>query len=305
MNRQRGIALVVTLWGVLLLAVLTGTVVALSRTETRLVESHLMAARHAAAVHSAVAWATQHLLATLPGQRLPIDGSAVPFEFDGQSAEISATLEAGRIDLNRANDELIDALFRVQGITASDTDQWVAKLRDWQDEDGEHRPRGAKFVDYQAAGLSYGPRSAPLKSIDELQLILGMPRHLAACLAVGATVYTGSASPDMHHLTPAARAALAWLDQYGDRSRHWLQDNTASSTGAEAVVGQVIRLRIRSSSANGGQEKSTEVIGRLVGGPGRAWLTIAERADDADDDDDTGCATAVSDPGMRAEDNQK
>jgi general secretion pathway protein K len=293
MKLQRGIALVVTLWGVLLLAVLTGTVVALSRTETRLVESHLATARHAAAVNSAIAWATQQLLATRPGQGLRVDGSPVTFEFDGQSLEVRATLEAGRIDLNWAPDEVVEALFRVQGVASGDAAEWVAKLRDWQDEDDDRRPGGAEYVDYQAAGLSYGPRNAPLKSLDELQLLLGMPRRLAACLAQASTVYTGSRSPDMQHLTPAARAALAWLEKYGDSSHRWLLESGVSSRGPEAVVGQVIRLRIHSAAADGRQATTTEVIGRLVGGPGRGWLTIAEGAL-AVEDDESQCAIAGS-----------
>jgi general secretion pathway protein K len=283
MNRQRGIGLVVVLWGVLLLAVLAAEIVALSRSENRLVERHLAAARHAAALHTAVAWAAQRLLDVRSERRLPIDGSPTSFEFAGQHIEVSATLEAGRIDLNNSSDELLGALLRSQGLSEVDATRWLATLRDWQDSDDERRLDGAEWADYRAAGLRYGPRNAPLKSVDELQMLLGMPETLAKCLASASTVYTWAPVPNVQHLTPESRRVLAWADRHQVGSHRWLPENIGGSPESVPLAGQVIRLRIRLFEDAKRTSSVSEVVGRLRAGRGRPWLTIAVGRVDAND----------------------
>lgn len=290
MIRQRGVALVIVLWGVLLLAVLTGSVVVLTRAEIRLVESHIEKARRSAILDSAVAWATQRLLDGRPQQRLPTDGTPTLFEFDAHQLEVSATLEGGRIDLNASDDDLLKALFQAQWISEQEAEAWLDKLRDWQDADDERRLRGAEFADYRAAGQGYGPRNGPLKSVEELQLLLGMPRTLAACVGQAATVYTGAATPDLLHLVPAARAVLTWSDHHGST---WLSDQTAVPTEVSSLAGQVVRLRIAPRSGTSSTGSVIEVIGRLAGGTGRSWASMAVRELDATGE--TNCAASPQD----------
>lgn len=283
MKRQRGIGLVVVLWGVLLLAVLTAAIVALSRTENRLVSRHLEAARHMAAVHTAIAWAAQRLLDTRPQTRLPIDGSPITLEFAGQRMEVGATLEAGRIDLNSSPDELLGVLFRSQGLSGTEADQWLARLRDWQDRDDERRPGGAEWADYRAAGLPYGPRNGPLKSVEEVELLVGMPARLARCIEAATTVYSGIPVPDVFHLAPETRRILAWADQREMGSRRWLPETKVTPSESAPLAGQVIRLRIKLFDKGNDTPYVSEVIGRLLAGRGRHWLTIALRSGERED----------------------
>jgi general secretion pathway protein K len=47
-------------------------------------------------------------------------------------------------------------------------------ILDFRDADDDRRPNGAESGDYRAAGQRWGPKNAPLQSVEELGQVLGM-----------------------------------------------------------------------------------------------------------------------------------
>jgi len=54
----------------------------------------------------------------------------------------------------------------------------VNAIIDWRDEDDLVGLEGAEKEEYKEAGLSYQPPNKPFKSIEELQMVLGMNEQI-------------------------------------------------------------------------------------------------------------------------------
>jgi len=171
---QRGIALVIVLWILVLLTIVVGVYSVLARTET--MQSRFLfdvtEARYAAeaGLHRA-AFEMRN-----PDQetRWVADGRPYFMEFGDAVIEIRVTDESGKIDINRADAELLINLFLSRGIDEMTAWQMADSIVDWRDADDIPQLYGAEIDDYDAAGYPYGPPNQPFISIDELQQVLGM-----------------------------------------------------------------------------------------------------------------------------------
>jgi general secretion pathway protein K len=98
--------------------------------------------------------------------------------------------EAGRIDLNLAQEELLIRLLISVGVAPDAARALVECILDWREPGIGKRLNGAKANEYHDAGLSYGPRNGPFEAVEELRLVLGMTRPLFDLLAPALTVYS-------------------------------------------------------------------------------------------------------------------
>lgn len=195
-RRQSGIAFVVVLWVLALLAILLGSFSLLSRTE-HLQARHLFDATQALyAAEAGVNRAIFELMQPDPEARWLPDGRSYTFDFDDAGIEVKITDESGKIDLNAANAQTLDLLFQSLGIDAMESVQLADAILDWRDADDLVMPNGAEAPEYEAAGLPYGPADAPFTTVSELQQVLGMNYDLFKAIEPAVTVYTGQASPN-------------------------------------------------------------------------------------------------------------
>lgn len=174
----RGIALVVVLWVLVLLTLVVGVYAVLTRTET--LQARFLidttAARYAAeaGIHRAAFELRNPDLET----RWVADGRPYRLDFGDAELEIRIWDESGRVDLNRAEEDLLTELFMARGVEETEALHLAAAIADWRDEDDLVRPFGAEIDEYLAAGYPYGPANAPFGSVDELQQVIGMTWEL-------------------------------------------------------------------------------------------------------------------------------
>ena len=270
-RRHEGVALVAILLGILLLSIIVGGVVGLTRTENKLLEFEEADARSNASVDAALTTIVKRLSESDPPQQSRLsDRSRINAR--GESPVTAfIEFESGRIDLNAADDELLRALFESAGASNEDARRWVAELRDWQDADDERRIDGAEARDYRSEGLPYGPRNGKLKSVPELSLLAGMPDTIVQCILDRATVYTQEAAPDLIHLGPGAQRA--WTRYLANQNKEVPMPSQAGET-THAASGQVLRLHLIIQSSEN-IETRWAIVGRLTGDNRDPWKTLA------------------------------
>lgn len=141
--------------------------------------------------------------------------------------EVAYVSEAGRIDLNLAEPELIAALFQGLGAEPSVARTVADRVVDWRDEDNEKRPSGAEQEDYRRAGLA-GPANRPLSHVSELDQILAsidLDPAVAQAARSLVTVSAGTARIDPGIAPPLLIRAL--MGGEGGRAESYLASRTA------------------------------------------------------------------------------
>ena len=196
-TRQGGAALLLVMWLILLLSGLVAGYAAAARIESMQGNglARGVAAREAA--RAGVEYAAARLLDPDPARRWAGDGRDYRFPFDGAQVEVAIRDEAGKIDLNAANHDLLLGFFVALGEPRDTANRLAGAIMDWRDPDSLTQPAGgAEDGDYSAVGLAWGAKDAPFDTVAELEQVIGMRPALYASAAQYLTVYSGSAMPD-------------------------------------------------------------------------------------------------------------
>ena len=208
--RTRGIAFVLVLWVIAMLAILLGSFSLIARTEN-LQSRHLFdttQARYAA--EAGLNLAVYELRKQDPAERWVGDGRPYRFGYGDAEIEVSITDDSGKIDINAAanNPDLLTNLFVTRGVPLDKAQQLTDSIEDWIDGDDTTRPNGAEIAQYKAAGLSYGPKNAPFDTVSELQQVLGMTYDLYTKIEPAITIYSGRSTPNAGFGNPDALRAM-------------------------------------------------------------------------------------------------
>lgn len=206
---RRGFALLIVLWALVLLALLATHITASGRSEVRIAGNLTNNAAAEAAADGAVYEAVFHLLDT-GGHPWEPDGSRHRLKLAGGTVEVAIETEAGKINPNTAQPELLQALLQTVGVDASQSARLAAAIADWREPGDQPRPGGAKQPQYAAAGLDHGPPGEPFESLDELGRVLGMTPAILAAIRPHLSIYQ-DALPDPRLADPVVRAALQRL----------------------------------------------------------------------------------------------
>lgn len=207
--RSRGFVLVAILWFVALIALLAGAFAA--ETHARARHARVVAdAAAAKAMAEGAVWRTIFTLAgTLPmDERLRHDG--VPIRWEARQGEVLVAVqaEAGRIDLNRADAALLDAV--LAGVEPDERTRlaMVDAVLDWRDADDLRRVHGAEAEDYRRDGLAWLPANRPFADVRELALVRGFRPEQVERLRPMLTVHSGSGTVDRRVAPPEVLLAL-------------------------------------------------------------------------------------------------
>lgn len=195
-SRQHGVALILVIWVIALMGILLGSFALIARTEN-FESRHLFdgtTARYAA--QAGIERAVYELRNTDMTQRWVGDGRPYEFEFDGAQVQVELTDESGLIDINTADDALLQGLFASVGVAPDQAEALSDAIQDWRDPDDMPRPHGAEINEYKAAGLAYGPRNSPFQIVGEVQQVLGMNYDLFEKIEPAITIYGGGAQPN-------------------------------------------------------------------------------------------------------------
>lgn len=187
--RERGIALILVLWVVTLLAVIAGSFVYGAR-GSALAAGNLVALAKARALADAGIHRGLYELGkpATDAERWLANGREYAFTLDDTEIRVSMRDEAAKIDLNTANDTLLKSLLQSAGLSEEDANQLLDAILDWRDADDLARPQGAERDRYEAQGLPYIPPNAPFRTVEELQQVIGINPGLYRRLAGALTV---------------------------------------------------------------------------------------------------------------------
>lgn len=196
-RHQRGIAFLIVLWVVALVAVLMGSFAVIARTENLQARHLLDTTRARYAAEAGINLAAYALRRNQPDKRWVPDGRPYKFTFNGAELTIQVNDESGKIDINAASPEQLQRLFQsVGGLDEQKAQELAARVQDWRDPDNLVTVNGAEEADYEQAGLAYGPANGPFTTVGELQQVLGMNYELFKKLEPAITVYSGRGTPN-------------------------------------------------------------------------------------------------------------
>lgn len=207
-RRVRGIAFVLVLWVIAMLAILLGSFSLVARTEN-LQSRHLFdttQARYAA--EAGLNLAVFELRKADPLERWVADGRPYTFQYDDAEIEVRITDDSGKIDINAASPELLTNLFTARGVELEQAQALASAIMDWRDPDDVPQLNGAEIAEYKAAGLSYGPKNAPFDTVSELQQVLGMNYALFEKVEPALTIYSGRSTPSAAFADAGTLAAM-------------------------------------------------------------------------------------------------
>jgi general secretion pathway protein K len=184
---QRGFALLIVLWAMVLLSLLLTQLTSAGRNEAQLAANLRRAADVQAAADGAIHDAAFHLLTAGPSHwaysgsyRLTIGQCPVAIEVRNL---------AGEVNPNSASLALLQALLQGVGVDRGAAGGIAAAIIDWRSPGTAARASGAKAPQYRAAGYNYGPPNAPFQSLDEVGNVLGMTPQIMQRLAPHLSIY--------------------------------------------------------------------------------------------------------------------
>ena len=195
-QRQRGIALVMVLWLVVLLTIVAASFATHSRVETRMAGNLVEREKARLMAQSGLNRALMELMVKNTDQRWTFNGEAHELQAPQGSLRIAIRNASGLVDLNRASREVLYNLFTLVSDDPEVREQLVDALEDWRDSDDLRRLKGAEDSDYAAAGYDYGSADRDLESVDELGYVMGFNRDAVNRLRPYVTVYSDMGAVD-------------------------------------------------------------------------------------------------------------
>ena len=212
MIKQTGLALVLVLWVLSLLTIMAGSFALSMRREASITAGIKNNAQAMAVAESGIAMAEMMLQNPDPNNRWRADGSI--YEIIAAHAKVRVRLlsEAGKIDINKADQALLQGLMTDVPGDAEQKSRLVAAILDWRDADDLVHINGAEKKDYQDAGLNYQPRNKPFQTLEELQLVLGMNQAVFLRIEPLITVYSGQSTVAVQQAAKEVLQIIPGLD---------------------------------------------------------------------------------------------
>lgn len=260
---QRGAAMVIVLWLVLLLSIIAAAHARNSRLETALTSRYLAAAESRHIIDAAIELAIQDLLTSVDEQRIPTDGKLVSIDVLEHQVVVSTRPASGLVDLNTTRESTLQSLFQWAGVDRDRAIALAAAVIDWRDRDGAKKLSGAEDETYIAAGLPWSARDGAFINTDELRYVIGMDTSTFNRISPYLTVHSGQAGID---LSTAPRELVDALKT----------SSTQARTGSVRSRGGVFHIN---ASVNGrdGVLVSAEIVVSTRGRKGSAFEVLSRR----------------------------
>ncbi|MFT3763164.1 MAG: type II secretion system protein GspK [Pseudoxanthomonas sp.] len=255
-NRHGGVALMLVLWLVLLLAALVGAFAIAARVENlqgRVLSDGVVAQE---AARAGLEYALERVGESDPRLRWRPDGREYDWRFGAAGVRVRIVDESGKVDLNLADAALLAGLLQGAGAPPERAAALAGAILDWRDPDDLTQPGGgAEDADYAAAGLAYGAKDAPFESIAEVERVLGMTPALYERLAPSLTV-NGIGLPQREFAPPlvlsamgldpqqvlAERGAARPGDLVAGSGTYSIESRATLGSGRSAVLRAVVRV---------------------------------------------------------------
>lgn len=241
-HRDRGFALVLVLWALLLLAVLANSFLLEARAGKAIANTVVLQLKGRMLADGAINRAILSLLDPRDPLRLPLDGTTREIDFLGERVLLSCESEAGKLDVNAASLQQLRSIFQAQGLSNDEAEFIARQIEIWRSP-LRNSPVGPVLALYTEAGRAYGPRFAPFRSVDELRLVIGMSDALQAAIAPFMTVWSNSGTVDLSVANDALlRVLAAGSDNFASTQLAARQNGNAAGAARMAAAGEALTI---------------------------------------------------------------
>jgi general secretion pathway protein K len=240
-RRERGFALLVVLWSLVLLGLLLTQVMSSGRTALALAGNLRAASAARAAADGAIQEATFHVLAN-DAQHWAPDTAPHRIIVGGFSTDVRISSLSGKINPNLASVPLLAGLMQAVGASPDQADSIATAIAAWRSPPPSNA-KAALLAAYRQAGLAYGPPGQPFADLSELGAVIGMTPDLLAKLTPHLSLYpTGDPQPTFADPIVLKALSLAAQGEPGDNADTLVIAITArvQGPGAFALTRQAI-----------------------------------------------------------------
>lgn len=194
-SRERGLALLVVLWIIVSAVLLVTSFNATVRSGATFVSSEVQLAKTEAALDAGAEIAAAHLIDAVEARRWPADGSRRRVVLGDAELSISILDANGLIDLNKADEKILQAFFRQFAGSEAKATQLLEYIKSARADVEARKPKGGEEdspEDYTGDG-SNKPREA-IAFVDASQIrgLKGITPELYRQIAPFLTVYSAS-----------------------------------------------------------------------------------------------------------------
>jgi general secretion pathway protein K len=204
-SQQSGVALVLVLSLTALLTIMAGSYTLSMRRELDLVRNARDQSQALALAEAGLYYAQMMLQIKDPIKAWRTDGTDYKRQFGNGDFNVKIIEETGKIDINKAELELLKGLLESVGLEEEQAAEIADAILDWRDSDDLAKLNGAEKRAYESEDLPYHPRNDSFQTIEELQLVLGVTPQIYEKLEHLVTVYSDKAGINP---TKASRAVL-------------------------------------------------------------------------------------------------
>lgn len=233
MMRDRGFALLIVLWSLVLIALLTTQLLAGSRTALRLAGNVRDAAMAQARADGAINQAVFHLLSQGNASWQP-DGTPHLLVVDGLPVTVRAQILDSKINPNLVSTPLLAGLFQACGASDRQSHNIADAIIAWRSRAISPQAAQDRLTTYRQAGLPYGPPAHGFDDLAQLSDVIGIPPAVLAAALPHMNLYQ-SADPDAKRADPIVLQALTLSGQTGSGSNEYNGSNPVVEIDADAT----------------------------------------------------------------------
>ncbi len=204
---DKGFALLIVLWSLVVIGLLTTQIIASGRTAMLLAGNVRDAAQAQAAADAGINETIFHLEVNGAGH-WQADGSVHVLNEGGIPVAVRAGSLAGKINPNLASPALLAGLFQAVGASPVLAQQIAEAIVEWRSPAADKQQMQLRLAAYRRAGLAYGPPGHKFADLSELADIDVMPAALLLQAMPYLNLYQ-SGDPDPTKSDPVVRQALA------------------------------------------------------------------------------------------------
>jgi general secretion pathway protein K len=222
---QRGIALLVVLWGCTLAAITLGALASSAKVEGIQARGQYLQTRGFYAAEAGIEQAVFRLRAQQASQRWAVDGRTYRLREGDATVSVTVTDEDGKLNLNKASPEQIDALIQAVGVDPEQMPQLRDAIVRWGS-------GGERFSDSLLAKGGF-------TSLEELRRVPGLPGDVVERLEPALTLWATS-GPNLAHAPAVVVVAMTGAGR--EASEAYVTDVRAmdpENGGLPAVPGNV------------------------------------------------------------------
>lgn len=206
-HRDRGFALLIVLWAMVLLAILAAQVTGAGRAQSQLAAAMRTSAVLEQAADGAVYETVWHMLDGT-GDAWPVGAGTHDLEIAGTPVQVEVEDERGKLDVNQVPPQLLQALFNVLGFDDATSAGAAQGISDWHQQGGPGDSEEGVPAQYRMEGRQWGPPGQEFERLDELLLVRGFTPALYHAALPYLTIALEQ-GPWIQYADPTVLAAIA------------------------------------------------------------------------------------------------